>query len=63
MNTHSTDVRDSQELEPSLCLQMRRVKALYDCVADHHDELTFTEGDILVVLTEEDADWWVSVMF
>ncbi|KAK1799646.1 hypothetical protein P4O66_006184 [Electrophorus voltai] len=36
----------------------RRVKAMYDCVADHHDELTFSEGDVLVVLAEEDTDWW-----
>lgn len=33
---------------------------MYDCVADHHDELTFNEGEVLVVLGEEDADWWVS---
>ncbi|XP_028853296.1 arf-GAP with SH3 domain, ANK repeat and PH domain-containing protein 2 isoform X1 [Denticeps clupeoides] len=38
--------------------KVRRVKAIYDCVADHHDELTFNEGEILVVLEEEDADWW-----
>ncbi|XP_030632045.1 arf-GAP with SH3 domain, ANK repeat and PH domain-containing protein 2 [Chanos chanos] len=38
--------------------RVRRVKAIYDCVADHHDELTFNEGDILVVLREDDADWW-----
>ncbi|KAF7693272.1 arf-GAP with SH3 domain, ANK repeat and PH domain-containing protein 1 isoform X4 [Silurus meridionalis] len=37
---------------------LRRVKAMYDCAADHHDELTFSEGDVLVVLAEEDADWW-----
>uniref|UniRef100_A0A672T2R5 Arf-GAP with SH3 domain, ANK repeat and PH domain-containing protein 1-like n=1 Tax=Sinocyclocheilus grahami TaxID=75366 RepID=A0A672T2R5_SINGR len=44
------------------CVQMKsklkRVKAMYDCVADHHDELTFNEGEVLVVLGEEDADWW-----
>ncbi|TSK16232.1 Arf-GAP with SH3 domain, ANK repeat and PH domain-containing protein 2 [Bagarius yarrelli] len=37
---------------------LRRVKAMYDCVADHHDELTFREGEVLVVLAEEDTDWW-----
>lgn len=41
--------------------KLRRVKAMYDCVADHHDELTFNEGEVLVVLGEEDADWWVSI--
>lgn len=34
---------------------------MYDCVADHHDELTFNEGEVLVVLGEDDADWWVSM--
>ncbi|XP_016345394.1 arf-GAP with SH3 domain, ANK repeat and PH domain-containing protein 2-like isoform X3 [Sinocyclocheilus anshuiensis] len=38
--------------------KLKRVKAMYDCVADHHDELTFNEGEVLVVLGEEDADWW-----
>ncbi|XP_064162163.1 arf-GAP with SH3 domain, ANK repeat and PH domain-containing protein 2 [Anguilla rostrata] len=37
---------------------VRRVRAVYDCVADHHDELTFNEGEVLVVLGEDDADWW-----
>ncbi|XP_060766381.1 arf-GAP with SH3 domain, ANK repeat and PH domain-containing protein 1 isoform X2 [Neoarius graeffei] len=38
--------------------KLRRVKAMYDCVADHDDELTFREGEVLVVLAEEDTDWW-----
>ncbi|XP_016088104.1 arf-GAP with SH3 domain, ANK repeat and PH domain-containing protein 2-like isoform X2 [Sinocyclocheilus grahami] len=38
--------------------KLKRVKAMYDCVADHHDELSFNEGEVLVVLGEEDADWW-----
>uniref|UniRef100_UPI00358EBE00 arf-GAP with SH3 domain, ANK repeat and PH domain-containing protein 2-like isoform X2 n=1 Tax=Myxine glutinosa TaxID=7769 RepID=UPI00358EBE00 len=37
----------------------RRVKAIYDCFADNPDELTFHEGEILVVTGEEDTDWWV----
>ncbi|XP_065811255.1 arf-GAP with SH3 domain, ANK repeat and PH domain-containing protein 1 isoform X3 [Labrus bergylta] len=36
----------------------RRVEALYDCQADHHDELSFCEGQVLVVLGQEDSDWW-----
>ncbi|XP_030586232.1 arf-GAP with SH3 domain, ANK repeat and PH domain-containing protein 2 [Archocentrus centrarchus] len=36
----------------------RRVQALYDCQADHHDELSFSEGQVLVVLGQEDNDWW-----
>ncbi|KAJ4940711.1 hypothetical protein JOQ06_027006, partial [Pogonophryne albipinna] len=39
----------------------RRVEALYDCQADHHDELSFFEGQVLVVLGKEDSDWWVSI--
>ncbi|XP_070815037.1 arf-GAP with SH3 domain, ANK repeat and PH domain-containing protein 2 [Chaetodon trifascialis] len=35
-----------------------RVEALYDCQADHHDELSFSEGQVLVVLGQEDSDWW-----
>uniref|UniRef100_A0A7N8YRP0 Un-named sa1614 n=1 Tax=Mastacembelus armatus TaxID=205130 RepID=A0A7N8YRP0_9TELE len=37
---------------------LRRVQALYDCQADHHDELSFSEGQVLVVLGQEDSDWW-----
>ncbi|XP_054639481.1 arf-GAP with SH3 domain, ANK repeat and PH domain-containing protein 2 isoform X1 [Dunckerocampus dactyliophorus] len=36
----------------------RRVRALYDCEADHHDELSFSEGQVLVVMGQEDRDWW-----
>jgi hypothetical protein len=36
------------------------VKALYNCVADNPDELTFSEGDVIIVDGEEDQEWWVS---
>ena len=40
----------------------QRVEALYDCEADNEDELTFKEGDIILVKVEgEDAEWWVSI--
>lgn len=40
----------------------QRVEALYDCEADNEDELTFKEGDIILVKGEgEDAEWWVSI--
>lgn len=51
----------------SFCIKVasglpRRVQALYDCEADNEDELTFREGDILLVKGEgEDAEWWVSI--
>lgn len=40
----------------------KRVKAIYNCVADNPDELTFAEGDIIVVDGEEDQEWWVSIL-
>lgn len=40
----------------------KRVKAMYNCVADNPDELTFSEGDVIVVDGEEDQEWWVSIL-
>ncbi|XP_062894016.1 arf-GAP with SH3 domain, ANK repeat and PH domain-containing protein 2a [Mobula hypostoma] len=37
----------------------RRVKAIYNCSADNPDELTFSEGEIIVVDGEEDPEWWI----
>ncbi|XP_026868689.2 arf-GAP with SH3 domain, ANK repeat and PH domain-containing protein 2a isoform X2 [Electrophorus electricus] len=37
----------------------KRVKAIYNCVADNPDELTFTEGEMIVVDGEEDQEWWL----
>ncbi|KAJ8321870.1 hypothetical protein KUTeg_000341 [Tegillarca granosa] len=33
-------------------------KALFDCEADNEDELTFREGEVIVILREEEDDWW-----
>lgn len=41
----------------------QRVKAIYNCAADNPDELTFTEGEVIVVDGEEDPEWWVSDLF
>lgn len=43
---------------------LRRCRALYDCEADNDDELTFEEGDIIVVLNEEteDDNWMEGVL-
>uniref|UniRef100_A0A674BJG1 ArfGAP with SH3 domain, ankyrin repeat and PH domain 2a n=1 Tax=Salmo trutta TaxID=8032 RepID=A0A674BJG1_SALTR len=38
----------------------KRVKAIYNCMADNADELTFSEGEVIVVDGEEDQEWWVS---
>uniref|UniRef100_A0A8C1IEK8 ArfGAP with SH3 domain, ankyrin repeat and PH domain 2a n=1 Tax=Cyprinus carpio TaxID=7962 RepID=A0A8C1IEK8_CYPCA len=40
----------------------KRVKAMYNCVADNPDELTFSEGEVIVVDGEEDHEWWVSIL-
>ncbi|XP_058612983.1 arf-GAP with SH3 domain, ANK repeat and PH domain-containing protein 2b isoform X2 [Onychostoma macrolepis] len=37
----------------------KRVKALYNCQADNPDELTFFEGEVIIVDGEEDKEWWV----
>uniref|UniRef100_A0A7N6F5S0 ArfGAP with SH3 domain, ankyrin repeat and PH domain 2b n=1 Tax=Anabas testudineus TaxID=64144 RepID=A0A7N6F5S0_ANATE len=37
----------------------QRVKAIYNCSADNPDELTFTEGEVIVVEGEEDSEWWI----
>ncbi|KAG7224217.1 hypothetical protein INR49_019952 [Caranx melampygus] len=38
----------------------KRVKAIYNCVADNPDELTFSEGEVIVVDGEEDQEWWMN---
>ncbi|XP_011681569.1 arf-GAP with SH3 domain, ANK repeat and PH domain-containing protein 2 isoform X9 [Strongylocentrotus purpuratus] len=37
----------------------KRVRALYDCQADYQDELTFEEGETILVTGEADAEWWI----
>ncbi|RVE56205.1 hypothetical protein OJAV_G00233770 [Oryzias javanicus] len=37
----------------------KRVKAIYNCFADQPDELTFKEGEVIVVEGEEDHEWWI----
>lgn len=38
---------------------MRRCQALYDCEADREDELSFEEGEVIVILRDrtDDEDW------
>ncbi|XP_077409712.1 arf-GAP with SH3 domain, ANK repeat and PH domain-containing protein 2-like isoform X2 [Vanacampus margaritifer] len=40
----------------------KRVRAIYRCSADNPDELTFEEGEVIVVEGEEDSEWWVGHM-
>lgn len=37
----------------------KRVRALYDCQADYGDELTFEEGETILVTGEADSEWWI----
>ncbi|KAF4082487.1 hypothetical protein AMELA_G00151930 [Ameiurus melas] len=39
--------------------KLKRVKAIYKCKADNSDELTFNEGEVIVVDGAEDKEWWV----
>ncbi|KAI4900319.1 hypothetical protein NFI96_028605 [Prochilodus magdalenae] len=39
--------------------KIKRVKTIYDCQADNDDELTFAEGEVIVVTGEEDQEWWI----
>ncbi|XP_062849937.1 arf-GAP with SH3 domain, ANK repeat and PH domain-containing protein 1a [Trichomycterus rosablanca] len=39
--------------------KIKRVKTIYDCQADNDDELTFTEGEVIIVTGEEDQEWWI----
>ncbi|XP_038126713.1 arf-GAP with SH3 domain, ANK repeat and PH domain-containing protein 2b isoform X2 [Cyprinodon tularosa] len=39
--------------------KQQKVKAIYDCSADNPDELTFKEGEVIVVEGEEDSEWLI----
>jgi len=39
----------------------RQCVALYDCDADNDDELSFREGEVINVISEEEEEWWVSI--
>eukprot|EP00730_Choanoeca_flexa_P016403 TRINITY_DN7734_c0_g1_i1.p1 TRINITY_DN7734_c0_g1~~TRINITY_DN7734_c0_g1_i1.p1 ORF type:complete len:730 (+),score=179.39 TRINITY_DN7734_c0_g1_i1:154-2343(+) len=38
-------------------LQGRTVRALYDCVGDEEDELSFAEGDLITGVMDEEENW------
>ncbi|XP_075968234.1 arf-GAP with SH3 domain, ANK repeat and PH domain-containing protein 2b isoform X2 [Anarhichas minor] len=71
LRTASVDKRGSQARSPQSSgpptpkprstfskQKLKRVKAIYNCSADNADELTFTEGEVIVVEGEEDSEWW-----
>jgi hypothetical protein len=38
--------------------QRKRALAQFDCAADHADELSFLEGETVIVVQKLDDDWW-----
>jgi len=64
-STSGTDLRNNVRnpvpppRQPNNFVVGRKCRALYDCEADNEDELTFEEGDIILVINEdtEDENW------
>ncbi|XP_040001374.1 arf-GAP with SH3 domain, ANK repeat and PH domain-containing protein 1a isoform X2 [Xiphias gladius] len=48
-----------RKINSVLKCKIRRVKTIYDCQADNDDELTFAEGETIIVTGEEDQEWWI----
>lgn len=45
------------------CGSVKRCQALYDCVKDNEDELSFQEGEVIIILNEQtDDDNWMEGM-
>lgn len=61
--TTPSDVEDAKPLpaprQAKPLPKKKRVRALYDCEADYPDELTFKEGDVIIVTGEADPEWWI----
>ena len=38
-----------------------RCRAKYNCEADNEDELSFEQGETIVIVREEEEEWWVSL--
>jgi len=46
---------------PPSTSRKRQCVALYDCDADNDDELSFREGELINIISEDEEEWWVSV--
>lgn len=62
--TTPSDVEDQPKPLPAPrqtkpTVKKKKVRALYDCDADYPDELTFKEGDVIIVTGEADPEWWI----
>jgi len=42
-------------------VRKRQCVALYDCEADNDDELSFREGEVINIISEDEEEWWVSI--
>ena len=58
-HSHDFDFGVFFSFQPNNFVVGRKCRALYDCEADNEDELTFEEGDIILVINEdtEDDNW------
>lgn len=68
-STSTQDERPRSESQPEISHSLpvppprprkarRRCRALYDCEADNDDELTFREGEVIIILEEVEEEWW-----
>jgi len=48
-------------LNAAAAVQRRQCIALYDCEADNDDELSFREGELINIISEDEEEWWVSI--
>uniref|UniRef100_A0A8C2FSA8 ArfGAP with SH3 domain, ankyrin repeat and PH domain 2a n=1 Tax=Cyprinus carpio TaxID=7962 RepID=A0A8C2FSA8_CYPCA len=55
----ATSTFSMYETQTDMFLFPNRIRAMYNCVADNPDELTFSEGEVIVVDGEEDQEWWL----
>lgn len=61
---NSTNSKDSVTRRRPEFHRYKRCRALYDCEADNDDELSFEEGDIIIIIAEEteDDNWMEGIL-
>ncbi|PIK39208.1 putative arf-GAP with SH3 domain, ANK repeat and PH domain-containing protein 2 isoform X4 [Apostichopus japonicus] len=57
LEDHPKPMPAPRQTKPTV--KKKKVRALYDCEADYPDELTFKEGDVIIVTGEADPEWWI----
>ncbi|XP_021956640.1 arfGAP with SH3 domain, ANK repeat and PH domain-containing protein isoform X2 [Folsomia candida] len=62
--TSSTIIPNGTKTYPIDLGSMKRCRALYDCEADNNDEISFRQGDIILIVNErtEDDNWMEGVV-